>query len=184
MKLLFIVFYTNYFIEFVFPNAVTAVLRAAKRVKANRLDRLNIDVDWTVMFDFHESLMRPSDLFSRDWAQMQLFSCRSWHTRFPLELEIPRLSPLSWLNSIELNACYATEDAIKKSRRKLKVGGWSKFNLILPVKALRFKLKGLHAASRMIQRSCLLHNNHVRKYSLILRWDIIDRDIISFLNKR
>lgn len=92
--------------------------------------------------------------------------------RFPLELEIPRLSSLSWLNSIELNARYAAEDAIKKSRRKLKVGSWSKFNLILPVKALRFKLKGLYAASRMIQRSCLFYNNHMRKYIFILSWEI------------
>lgn len=91
--------------------------------------------------------------------------CNSFHVRadirdFPLELEIPWSGTLSWLNSIELNARYAAEDAIKKSKRKLKVGGWSKFNLILPVGASRFKLKGL--ALQMIQRSCLSCNNSIR----------------------
>jgi len=38
------------------------------------LDRLNIDADWTVMFDFHESLMRPSDLFSQYRRR-----CNSFH---------------------------------------------------------------------------------------------------------
>lgn len=53
----------------------------------------------------------------------------------------PVSGPHSWLNSIELNARYAAEDAIKKSERKLKVGRWSKFNLILPV-GLAFQIKG------------------------------------------
>lgn len=139
------------------------------------------------MFDFHESLMRPSVLFSRDWAQMQLFSCRSWHTRFPLELEVPRLSPLSWLNSIGLNARYAAEDAIKKSRRKLKVGGWSKFNLILPVKASR-QIKGTVR--------CIADDSESLSPPIIIMWDstmrscsemrnlTIDRKFISILSRK
>lgn len=118
------------------------------------------------MFDFHESLMPTvGPFFSGLSADVTLFMSKLTYAIFPRI----RGPPLSWFNSIELNARYAAEDAIKKSRRKLKVGGWSKFNLNLPVKALRFKLKGLYATSRMIQRSCLLYNNHARKYILVLR---------------
>lgn len=100
------------------------------------------------MFDFHESLMRSLDFFLGI-----LRRCNSFHVggltyaRFPLELEVPRPGPLSWLNSIELNARYAAEDAIKKSKRKLKVGGWSKFNLILPAVGLAFQIKGTACCS-------------------------------------
>jgi len=60
--------------------------------------------------------------------------------RFPPRIRGPPTpGRLSWLNPIELNARCAAEDAIKKSKRKLKVGGWSKFNPILPAEASRFK---------------------------------------------
>lgn len=94
------------------------------------------------MFDFHESLMRGrSDFFLGIERRCNSFHVGADVRDFPVELEVPRPSPLSWLNSIELNARYAAEDAIKKSKRKLKVGGWSKFNLILPV-GLAFQIKG------------------------------------------
>lgn len=103
------------------------------------------------------------------------FSCRAWHTRFPLELELPGRVRFHGSIPLKLNASYAAEDVIKKSKRKLKVGGWSKFNLILSDGASRFKLKGLHAVSRMIHRFYLFRNNHekilfLKEYLLFLMY--------------
>lgn len=50
---------------------------------------------------------------------------------FPIELKLPGRVCFHGSIPLKLNVRYAAEDAIKKSKRKLKVGGWSKFNLIL-----------------------------------------------------